>query len=311
MGNPVPTAGGRGSVAAQLRQALLAHFDTSDLETLCFDLGIDYDALPGDGRAAKVVELIEHFARTGRIVELIDYCAGMRANVPVPWAELRAAAVANPALFQSVAPDRPATGGGQLLNAPTDRALKIGIAIGVLAVLLLLCGFSGGLLASQFVTVTVNPVQPSREAFVSASVKLNGALSGRQPEFVYSNEEATSLATALLVSEDSPISEIHIRFLESGDTSINAPFRAWGGMQVVVGLGVQAVDGRLVLTPKAAAVNVLGLRGTTFGWVAVPTAVVQAFVNWLQQRLDEAASMIWFESIEISRDRMQVRLHPR
>jgi hypothetical protein len=36
-----------------LRQILTERFDESELRTLCFDLGIDYDDLPGSGKVDK------------------------------------------------------------------------------------------------------------------------------------------------------------------------------------------------------------------------------------------------------------------
>src|SRR5689334_10980588 len=121
MSSPPSGSTGTRSAAAQLRENLVTYFEVSDLESLCFDLGVDYDGLPGDGQAARVVALIEYFARSGRIVELIDRCAQLRPNVS--WAGLRAVAVTTPAAFLPVIPAVVATGQGssQVLNLPADR----------------------------------------------------------------------------------------------------------------------------------------------------------------------------------------------
>jgi hypothetical protein len=71
------------SYRTQLRQLLSRHFDESELQTLCFDLGVDYDNLPGDGKAEKARELIEYLERRGRIQELID--VGKKLRPDVPW----------------------------------------------------------------------------------------------------------------------------------------------------------------------------------------------------------------------------------
>jgi hypothetical protein len=83
---------------ARLRRALMAYFDEADIQTLCFDLGIDYDNLPGGSKSVKIVELIEYLARLGKIPELIDHCSQYRPNVP--WGELREAAVRHPLVFE-------------------------------------------------------------------------------------------------------------------------------------------------------------------------------------------------------------------
>ena len=305
-----PTTGNRQSAAIQLRQALLTYFDVSDLESLCFDLGVDYDALPGEGKAARVVELIEYCARTGRVVELIDHCAGMRPNVG--WAEIRSAAISTPGLFQSVAPLRPTDGQGQLLNLPPDRALKIGIAIGILAVLLLLCGFSGGLLASRFVAITLSPIPVNEIVGARAAAELQAfqaVPAGSLVQITYDNVKATSLADRLLVSNSSPISEIHIQFLEDGDIGLNVRLRALGNRRVVIGLGVSTQNGRLVLRPIAVALNVLELEGSTFGWVYVPTSLVNPFIEWLQKQLDAAG--LWFERVSVAPDHLEVVVRKR
>ncbi len=42
---------------AQLRQSLVESFDENELRDLCFDLRIDYESLPGDGKSARAREL--------------------------------------------------------------------------------------------------------------------------------------------------------------------------------------------------------------------------------------------------------------
>jgi hypothetical protein len=83
---------------ARLRQAIMAYFDETDIQILCFDLGIDYDNLPGDSKPVRIVQLIEYLARSGKIPELIDQCSQYRPNVP--WDELRAAAIQHPLVFE-------------------------------------------------------------------------------------------------------------------------------------------------------------------------------------------------------------------
>ena len=49
----------------QLRRLLVQHFSADDLRSLCQDLGVDYDVLPGEGIDAKARELID-FMRKAR-----------------------------------------------------------------------------------------------------------------------------------------------------------------------------------------------------------------------------------------------------
>jgi len=56
----------------KLFQILCDHFDESELKTLCFHLGVDYDALPDVGKNNKARELIDLFERQDRIQELVE-----------------------------------------------------------------------------------------------------------------------------------------------------------------------------------------------------------------------------------------------
>jgi hypothetical protein len=313
MGNPQTLSSQGLTPPAQLRENMLAYFEVEDLESLCFDLGVDYSALPGDGKAAKVVAMLEYFGRTGRVSQMIDRCAQLRPNVD--WSTLRAAAISTPALFRPVSPEESSTSTGKsFLNLPPDRALRLGMIAGALLVLVLLCGFSGGVLASNFVSITLKPVPVSPTAG-SAAVSEISALpmmeSGETVQLAYDDVKATSLADNLLVQPDSPVSEVHMQFLESGDIGLNVRLKALGNRRVVLGLDVRAENGRLIVTPKSVSLNVLEVPGSTFGWVAVPTSLVNPFISWLQSQLDQAAQTYWFQSIHIARDHMTVVLRKR
>ena len=98
----------------QLRRILVDYFSEDELETLCFDLRVDYDDLEGESKSQKAVSLIYLLARLGRIEELIDWCSQARPNVP--WSDIRLAASQNPLLVEEK-PDRAA--GASL--APAQR----------------------------------------------------------------------------------------------------------------------------------------------------------------------------------------------
>jgi hypothetical protein len=50
----------------QLRHALTTRFDAGELRTLCFDLDMDYDDLPGEGKASRARELVGAVAHRRR-----------------------------------------------------------------------------------------------------------------------------------------------------------------------------------------------------------------------------------------------------
>ncbi len=71
---------------APLRRALVAHFDLEELRTLCFDLGVDYDALPGQGKVNKARDLLLHLDRRARIPDLVSLANRLRPHLD--WREL-------------------------------------------------------------------------------------------------------------------------------------------------------------------------------------------------------------------------------
>jgi hypothetical protein len=60
---------------SKLHKLIVEHFDRGELRSLCFELNIDYDVLPGDdGKANKVRELLVYLDRRERIPELLQIC---------------------------------------------------------------------------------------------------------------------------------------------------------------------------------------------------------------------------------------------
>jgi hypothetical protein len=62
-----------------LRRVLVQYFDLEELRTLCFDLQIDFDLLPGSGKGEKTRELVIYWQKRNqldRLVEAIRYERG-------------------------------------------------------------------------------------------------------------------------------------------------------------------------------------------------------------------------------------------
>ena len=80
----------------ELRRLLTTRFNEGELRDLCADLGIDYESLPGDGKADKARELVAYFERRGRIIELDTASRRLRPNSG--WSNVEALSLAdNPA----------------------------------------------------------------------------------------------------------------------------------------------------------------------------------------------------------------------
>jgi nucleoside phosphorylase len=64
----------------KLRKWLEASFSETELRTLCFDLRVDYENLPGEEKARKCLELVSYMGRHGRIQEVVDWCSQERPD---------------------------------------------------------------------------------------------------------------------------------------------------------------------------------------------------------------------------------------
>ena len=65
----------------RLRKLMVDGFGADDLKTLCFDLGVDYDDLPGTVRSTKVVELLTYLDRRRRLPDLIQVGRDERPDI--------------------------------------------------------------------------------------------------------------------------------------------------------------------------------------------------------------------------------------
>jgi Effector-associated domain 7 len=61
-----------------VKNLLEQKFNMSEIESLCFDLGIDDESLPGDDKTSKAVAVVEYFERHHRWRELINSLQKLR-----------------------------------------------------------------------------------------------------------------------------------------------------------------------------------------------------------------------------------------
>ena len=66
-----------------LRQILADRFSPGDLQTLCFDLGVEHENLPGEEHRLKAMHLVQALERTNRIDDLIAF--GQKIRPDVTW----------------------------------------------------------------------------------------------------------------------------------------------------------------------------------------------------------------------------------
>jgi hypothetical protein len=70
----------RETIQVRLRRALVEHFNTEELRTLCHNLGVDYEIFP-QGRDGFSRELVEYFQRRSRLERLIQEVRRQRSTI--------------------------------------------------------------------------------------------------------------------------------------------------------------------------------------------------------------------------------------
>lgn len=303
------------SPAAALRQLMHAAFSLDEIKALSFDLGVDFDSLSGDDKGSKIIELIQHCGRTGTVAALVDQCRKLR---PMPaWDSIGVAAAENPAQFSFV--PSLSESARPLLNVSPDRAAKLGFAAGFLVLFIFICGFSGGVVASDLIDITINPVQPNEKRLQEAPIRvgdrvtsaerlgekhltvLQNASSGALPPgtevtLQYDNVQATTLVdNALSASRNPPVSDFHARFTANGEGTANFVLN---GRRIVVAYTARAEGGMIYITPTRVVAQLIKTN-SAFGWVSVPVAFVQPFTNWAQDQLNVVGSKLAFRRVVI------------
>jgi hypothetical protein len=114
-----------------LRRNLTDYFGDDELRALCSEMGLDYERLRGQGKAAKASQLVRSLAAHGRILELVARASRLRPDVP--WGDL-ATGTDSPL-------GRPAPPGG---SGPPLRRLGW-LAVALIATVGLIFVLSGGL----------------------------------------------------------------------------------------------------------------------------------------------------------------------
>ncbi|GJM42060.1 MAG: hypothetical protein DHS20C20_23420 [Ardenticatenaceae bacterium] len=65
----------------QLKEKINEHFDAAEFRELIFDLGLDFDNIPGNSKIARTVELLDRLNNANRIPELISICQNHRPHI--------------------------------------------------------------------------------------------------------------------------------------------------------------------------------------------------------------------------------------
>ena len=68
-------------ISQELYSLLRSRFDAGELQTLCFALDIDYEALTGSDKNRKIAELLKYLIRVGRLSDIFRYGKQLRPDI--------------------------------------------------------------------------------------------------------------------------------------------------------------------------------------------------------------------------------------
>ncbi|MCA9955843.1 MAG: hypothetical protein KC434_14035 [Anaerolineales bacterium] len=118
--------------AAELRDLVNRSFDTNEMHELAFDFNLDFDDIPGRGKSAKIVELLQMLARQQRVPEFVARCQELRPREN--WEPLLQASRTEP-LTLAVDYAQPGTAVPAAPSPPfwQNKAVLIGLGVLVIA----------------------------------------------------------------------------------------------------------------------------------------------------------------------------------
>lgn len=67
----------------KINEFIMNHFNQDELNTLSFQMGIDFENITGDSKESKAREFVLHLARRNRLAELEEMIQGMRPGIPL------------------------------------------------------------------------------------------------------------------------------------------------------------------------------------------------------------------------------------
>ena len=67
---------------SKLRQWFVSRFNIEEMQTLCFDLDVDYECFSGQNKSGFAREIILYFQRRNQLTTLVNYCSKVRPDFP-------------------------------------------------------------------------------------------------------------------------------------------------------------------------------------------------------------------------------------
>ena len=167
--------------------------------------------------------------------------------------------------------------------------VRLMLVVGALVFVTAACFFSGGVVVgAAALTALDKPVGSSVEEALLFQQKLqalNVVSPGQAFTLNFTEDEISSYVKFILGPELGFAPETgKVRLVDNQQVIVAGQLADLGGLEVAATFELSSLPGQ-PLALKAAAAHVLPVSGSTFGWTAIPTAVLQPAADRLNDRL--------------------------
>jgi hypothetical protein len=164
---------------------------------------------------------------------------------------------------------------------------RLVITVGILVFVTAACFFSGGVAVGGTAIAALNrPVGKSVAMADAMKDKLDKVValdSGQELDLAFTEAELNSYVWHDLGPQIG-LEDAQARFLESGHFVVGGYWEDLGNSHIVATFRLQ--EGDMPIKLESAAMQVLPLGASSFGWVAIPTQVLQPLQDRLNRELD-------------------------
>ena len=166
-----------------------------------------------------------------------------------------------------------------------EAVQKMVITVGVLVFITAACFFSGGVVVGSAAIVALDrKVGSSIVAANRMQAKLEAVQSlpaGQRFRLTFTEDEISSYVR-FIAGPQIGLTDGKVRLLDATTLVVGGRVSSLGNLPVAATFELQDITSE-PLRLKAAAIQLVQLRNTTFGWVSVPTAVLEPFAQQLNQ----------------------------
>lgn len=186
--------------------------------------------------------------------------------------------------------------GGDVAGRDVNKSVTVGfsekavqrlvITVGVIVFVTAACFFTGGVALGAGLSALNREVNSSRDAAASFTEKLQDAeavSAGETQRFEFSEDELSSYVR-FVAGPQIGLSDGKARIIDQDSIVVGGKLAGLGNLNVAATYRLQENEDT-AFQLESAAVQLVSIEGSSFGWVAVPNALLQQYTQPVEDRL--------------------------